>query len=304
MGRVIVIGSINVDEVVQVQERPRPGETVRALGYRQLAGGKGANQAFAAARAGAEVVMVGRIGRDSGGEAYLRRFAAAGIEVSGIGISADQPTGTAYITVDETSENTIVVVPGANGEVGSDWPAAFPTLTAADVVVLQLEIPLTAVTRAAELARESGARVIINVAPYAELPPSTLALADPIVANEHEAMSLADSGAGVGSLLMTLGANGAVWDGIGSPAHEVPGGHIVDTTGAGDAFVGALAAALAGGADREGAMAAALAAGAQAVAYSGAQPDGALHAQWSAAADSSSPAELDLAESADADGSA
>lgn len=280
MGRVVVIGSINVDQVAVVAQRPRPGETVLALGHQQLAGGKGANQAIAAARAGAEVMMVGCVGNDAGGAAYRERLAAHGIDVSTVRVSPTLPTGTAYITVDEKSENTIVVVAGANGEVGNDWPEGFPALTDADVVVLQLEIPLGAVARAAELAREAGARVIINTAPYAELSPRTLALADPIVANEHEAMALADSGAGVGSLLMTLGAHGAVWDGVGAAAHAVPGGQIVDTTGAGDAFVGALAAALAAGAPRDEALNAALAAGAEAVTYAGAQPEGTLASSW------------------------
>ncbi|GAA1797350.1 MAG: ribokinase [Actinobacteria bacterium] len=293
MGRVIVIGSINVDQVALVEERPKPGETVLAIGHRQLAGGKGANQAIAAARAGADVLMVGRVGDDSGGAAYLRRLAAHGIDVRHVQVSTERPTGTAFITVDETRENTIVVVPGANSEVGADWPENFPALTAQDVVVLQLEIPLPTVIRAADLAHEAGARVVINVAPYAELPPATLALADPIVANEHEAMALADSGAGVGSLLMTLGPNGAVWDGIGAPAHDVPGGLVIDTTGAGDAFVGALAAALAGGADHAGAVQAALAAGSEAVSYAGAQPDAALGPEWMSAG----AAPADLAES-------
>ncbi|MGB4834973.1 MAG: PfkB family carbohydrate kinase, partial [Nostocoides sp.] len=213
MGRVVVIGSVNIDQVAVVAERPKPGETVLALDHRQLAGGKGANQAVAAARAGAQVLMVGCVGADSGGAAYRARLTAYGIDVSHVAVRPDRPTGAAFITVDDSSENTIVVVPGANADVGADWPQGFPELGADDVVVLQLEIPLAAVARAAELAHEAGARVIINVAPYAELPPAVLALADPIIANEHEALALADSGAGSGSLLVTLGANGAVWDG-------------------------------------------------------------------------------------------
>ncbi|MFZ1372886.1 MAG: PfkB family carbohydrate kinase, partial [Nostocoides sp.] len=212
MGRVVVIGSVNIDQVAVVAERPKPGETVLALDHRQLAGGKGANQAVAAARAGAQVLMVGCVGADSGGAAYRARLTAYGIDVSHVAVRPDRPTGAAFITVDDSSENTIVVVPGANADVGADWPQGFPELGADDVVVLQLEIPLAAVARAAELAHEAGARVIINVAPYAELPPAVLALADPIIANEHEALALADSGAGSGSLLVTLGANGAVWD--------------------------------------------------------------------------------------------
>ncbi|HRW01782.1 MAG: ribokinase [Tetrasphaera sp.] len=275
-GRVVVIGSLNVDQVVRVADHPKPGETITGEFSGLFAGGKGANQAVAAAEAGADVVMVGCVGADDQGRAYVARLAGLGLDVGQIEVSHRQPTGTAFITVDDAGENTVIVVAGANTDVGAGWPGSFPELTEADVVVLQLEIPLGAVAKAAELAREAGARVVLNIAPYAELPPDVLALADPIVANEHEAMALADSGAGVGSLLMTLGANGAVWDGVGSPAEAVAPDLIVDTTGAGDAFVGALAAALADGASREEALQQAQIAGAEAVTHWGAQRDGEL----------------------------
>lgn len=276
MGRVVVVGSINVDQIARVERHPQPGETVLAIAHQELAGGKGANQAVAAAAAGAEVVMVGCVGDDEPGRAYLLRLTERGIDVAHVWASASEPTGAAYIAVDADRENTIVVVPGANHAVQNGWPGHFPQLIRGDIVVLQLEIGLGAVRWAAERARESGARVVLNIAPYADLPTAVLDLADPIVANEHEALRLADSGAGAGSLLVTLGANGAVWDGLVVPAVEVPPGEVLDTTGAGDAFVGALAAALARGAGREEAMRLAAAAGADAVTHPGAQRDARL----------------------------
>lgn len=276
MGRVVVVGSINVDQIARVERHPKPGETVLAIGHEELAGGKGANQAVAAAAAGAEVVMVGCVGDDELGRAYLRRLAARRIDVTHVWTSGSEPTGAAYITVDEDHENTIVVVPGANQGIANGWPEHFPDLGHGDVVVLQLEIDLGAVRWAAERAHKCGARVVLNIAPYADLPTSLLQLADPIVANEHEALQLADSGAGAGSLLVTMGSNGAVWDGQVVPAVEVPPGQVLDTTGAGDAFVGTLAAALAAGAGREEAMRAAVAAGADAVTYPGAQREARL----------------------------
>lgn len=276
MGRVVVVGSVNVDQVAQVERHPKPGETVLALRHDRLAGGKGANQAVAAASAGAEVLMVGCVGDDDPGRAYAARLAARGVDVTHLSVSPGEPTGAAYIVVDDQRENTIVVVPGANAAIEAGWPDRFPELHPDDVVVLQLEIPLGAVRWAAERAHQAGARVVLNLAPYADLPTSLLDLADPVVANEHEALLLADSGATASSLLVTMGRNGAVWDGEVVPAVQLTPDQVQDTTGAGDAFVGALAAALARGAGRIEALEAAAAAGAEAVRHTGAQPDGRL----------------------------
>lgn len=273
MGRVIVVGSINVDLVHALDDFPKPGETVKAWRVSTVAGGKGANQAVAAAGAGAEVVMVGCVGDDALGGAYVERLRGLGVDAGAIRAVAGESTGLANILLDGSGENLIILVPGANHHVSLDDATQVTGVGPGDVVLLQLEIEIPQVERIATWAAERGARVIINIAPYAALDPAVLALADPIVANEHEALLLADSGAGVGSLLVTLGPNGAVWDGVSVPAAPVPGGAVVDTTGAGDAFVGALAAALAAGADRADALAAAAAAGAAAVATPGAQPD-------------------------------
>ncbi|MCA1781514.1 MAG: ribokinase [Dermatophilaceae bacterium] len=274
MGRVIVVGSLNVDLVTSVEAHPRPGETVLGSGLDRYAGGKGANQAVAAARAGSgDVLMVGRVGADEGGSLYRERLARAGVDVRGVATDPDEPTGHALIVVNEDGENTIVVVPGANGRVRREDLTALDECEAGDVVLLQLEIPLPVVAAAAQVAHEHGARVVINTAPFATLPADVIAIADPLVANEHEAAALADAGGVPGSLLVTFGAHGASWDGVEYAAHTVPAHRVRDTTGAGDAFCGALAAALATGRDRAAAMEAALAAGAAAVQHHGAQPD-------------------------------
>lgn len=270
-GRVVVLGSLNVDLVTQVERHPSPGETVLGEGLRRLAGGKGANQAVAAAAAGADVAMFGAVGDDDGGRSYRARLREMGVDVLGVQTVDGLPTGHALIVVDERAENSIVVIPGAN-----EHAEAHPRLAALgpqDVLLVQLEIPLAVVARAARAAHERGARVVVNMAPYAALPPDVVALADPVVVNEHEAMLLADSGAVPQSLLVTFGSKGATWDGLTLPAVAVPADEVVDTTGAGDAFCGALAAALARNDDREEALREALAAGAAAVRHAGAQPD-------------------------------
>ncbi len=272
MGRVVVVGSLNVDLVTSVERHPRPGETVLGEGLRRLAGGKGANQAVAAAAAGAPVAMLGCVGADGGGTAYRSRLAGLGIDVTGLREVAGVATGTALIAVSDDGENSIIVVPGANGEVGAPEVDRLD-VGPGDVLLLQLEVPIPAISRAARRAAAAGARVVLNVAPYAGVPADVIALADPVVANEHEAAALAESGAVPQSLLVTLGRHGATWDSRSRPAVAVPAHEVVDTTGAGDAFCGALAAALARGAGRDEALGAALAAGADAVRRSGAQPD-------------------------------
>jgi ribokinase len=274
MGRVVVLGSLNVDVVTRVERHPRPGETLLGEPAGRFAGGKGGNQALAARRAGADVVMVGAVGADEAGEAYLARLHAAGIGTR-VTRCADAPTGTAYITVDETGENTIVVVPGANHRV-ADTILDELGIGPGDVLLCSLEVPIGVVARAALAADRAGARVVLNLAPYASLLPDAVAVADPVVVNESEMRQLADSDLVPGSLLVTFGAAGARWgleqvDGVPVPAEEV-----ADTVGAGDAFCGALAAALATGADHRAALEAANRAGADAVRWAGAQPDAAL----------------------------
>jgi ribokinase len=274
MGRVIVVGSLNVDLVTHVERLPGPGETLLGEGLERLAGGKGANQAVAAREAGADVVLVGAVGDDEAGRSYRRRM-------SGLGIATrldvvEGPSGHALITVDGAGENAIVVIPGANARLGEAAVAAVEAVEPGDVVLLQLEIPLPTVAAVAHRAAGRGARVVVNCAPYAGLPADVVALADPVVVNESEAALLADGELVPGSLLVTFGPAGAMWNGERVDGVAVPSDKVVDTTGAGDAFCGALAAALAAGSDRSGALAAAVEAGARAVQRVGAQADPAL----------------------------
>jgi len=273
MGRVFVVGSLNVDLVTRVERLPKPGETVLGSGLERWAGGKGANQAVAAAVAGAAVVLVGCVGSDEAGSAYIARLSALGIDVAAVRVEPDSPTGHAFITVDEMGENSIVVVPGANARLGLDDLALLDSVRPGDVVLLQLEVPVSVVASAARRGAARGARVILNLAPYAALPADVVAIADPLVVNEHEALMLADSDSVPASLVVTFGAAGAAWDGDQLTGPVLEGSEVLDTTGAGDAFCGALSAALAAGTGRREALEAALAAGADAVRHLGAQRD-------------------------------
>lgn len=272
MGRVVVVGSLNADIVLRVEAMPRPGETVLAHSSARYAGGKGANQALAAAAAGAQVTMVGAVGDDDAGAAYGARLARFGIEAR-LRTVEGHPTGHAYITVDAAHENSIVVAPGANGRLGVGDLDPLDTMEADDILLCQLEVPLDTVASAVRRAAAKGARVVLSCAPFASLPVDVVALADPLICNEHEAGQIADAGMLPASWLVTFGAAGASWDGEQQTAPHVGAQDLRDTTGAGDAFCGALAAALARRADRHTAVGEALAAGAEAVTRMGAQRD-------------------------------
>jgi ribokinase len=277
MGRVVVLGSLNVDVVTLVERHPRPGETVLGRAGGRFAGGKGGNQAAAAARAASgEVQMLARVGADEAGAAYVERLRSLGIDASSVSTSRTAPTGTALITVDDEGENSIIVIAGANGERDRSLVEEAGRLGSGDVLLCSLEVDLATVAEAARAAHAAGARVVINLAPYAALPPDVIALADPVVVNETEMALLADSDLLPGSLLVTFGAAGARWGTHGVDGIPVASRDLGDTVGAGDAFCGALAAALASGADRQTALEAANAAGAAAVRWVGAQPDAAL----------------------------
>jgi ribokinase len=276
MGRVVVVGSLNVDLVTRVERHPRPGETVIGTGFERLAGGKGANQAVAAAAAGATVVMAGAVGSDDAGSAYVTRLSALGVDTAAIRVAAGCPTGHALIAVDDAGENSIVVIAGANAAVAVADLRVLGTVGPGDIVLLQLEIPLEVVTAAVRRASARGAKVILNLSPYAAVPPDVVALADAVVVNEHEAALLADSEAVPASVVVTFGPAGAAWDGDRLTGPVVDQAEVLDTTGAGDAFCGALSAALVAGADRREALQAALAAGAESVRHVGAQLDPAL----------------------------
>ncbi len=269
MGRVLVVGSLNVDLVVPVERLPAPGETVLATGgVRRFAGGKGGNQAIAAAEAGSRVVMIGAVGDDEPGRAYSVRLSSRGVYPR-LAVMHGQWTGMAQITREASGEVMIVVQPGANVSARAD----VNDITEGDVLLCSLEIPLPVVVDAVTRAAAAGARVIVNASPYAALPPEVLEVADPLVVNEHEALQLADSGLLPKSLLVTFGAAGAQWDELRADGIPVAPEAVVDTTGAGDAFCGALAASLARGDSRELALRWATHAGATAVQRVGAQSD-------------------------------
>ncbi|MFD6157682.1 ribokinase [Nocardia sp. NPDC060256] len=288
-GRITVIGSMNQDVVCEVARLPGPGETVLALGSRTNPGGKGANQAVAAAKAGGRVQFVGRVGSDSAAVRLLDSMAEAGVKTGGLREVPGVRTGRAYVTV-AAGENQIVVDPGANFVWESDAELAVlaeaELLASADVVVAQLEIPLAVVTWAAGLAR----RFVLNAAPAVELDDGLLRRCDPLVVNEYELATI--SGAptatreqagraarslclrGAPSVVVTLGAAGSILarrsaesvDVTYQPAPQVDS---VDSTGAGDAYVGALSTALADGADLSAAVAFATAAASLSVQSSG-----------------------------------
>jgi ribokinase len=257
-----VVGSLNEDVLVRVDRLPGRGETVVGRDVVLAPGGKGANQAAAAARLGPGVAMVGRVGADDAGARQRRALADAGVDVSAVRTTPGVPTGTATIPVEEASgENLIVVVPGANGRL-APGDVAVPAVRAADVVLLQLEVPLDAVSAAATAA--TGI-VVLTPAPPCALPADLLDRVDVLVPNEHELTWLAGEPAGereaaelvplarrVGSrsVVVTLGARGALLvpdDGSPSLLQAPPVVDPVDTTGAGDCFCGALGQALAGG---------------------------------------------------------
>jgi ribokinase len=250
---IAVVGSINLDLVVAVERHPAPGETVVGGDCRQLPGGKGANQAVAAARLGAEVAMVGRVGADAQG-AWLREgLWTEGVAVEHVREDRQAPTGVAMIAVDARGENTIVVSPGANARVDArDVAAASELVGAADVVLVQHEVPAEAVAAAISTA---GGTVVLNPAPARGL----AAPVDVLVPNRGELetlaggrgdpVTLARSIAAARAVVVTLGAEGAVVvEGERAERVRAPQVEVVDTTGAGDAFCGALAEAMAGGA--------------------------------------------------------
>ena len=273
---VVVLGSINMDLVVRVPALPRPGDTV--LGDRLLTvpGGKGANQAVAAARLGATVRMVGRVGADAFGGRLLEGLRADGVDVSHVAVDPDEPSGAALIVVEEGGENTVTVAPGANGRVGADEVARLHAgLRGGEVVVMQLEIPLETVLAAIETAHRAGARVILNAAPSTQLMGRPVPAVDVLVVNKRECEDLGgpDVAKGPVAVVETLGADGAMLYEHGSTSIIHPF-HVdaVDTTAAGDAFVGALAFALARGASLHDAVRLGNAAGAAATTTVGARP--------------------------------
>jgi ribokinase len=289
MAEVFVVGSINQDFVLKVERRPKPGETVTDAVLSTHNGGKGANQAAAAALLGGSVALLGRVGDDGFGGPLVRALEEKGVDTALIEEAPDSSTGTAFITVTEDGENSITVAPGANRRLTpEDVDAARDAIAGAAVLVAQMEVPRECVARAVEVAGEVGTRAVLNLAPPFDVPRAVLEGLDPLVVNEHEAAFLLGENAegveaalaaasrlaalGPKSAVVTVGADGAVFA-EGDDAEHVlaPEADVVDTTGAGDAFVGALALRLARGASLEEAVSYAVRAGSAAVTKEGAQ---------------------------------
>ncbi len=287
---IVVIGSANLDRVVEAPRLPMPGETVLGGEYREFFGGKGANQAVAARKAaGASLraAFAGKIGTDAGGEKYVRYLEAEGLDLTFLAKDENAPTGVALIVVDPGGENQIAVAPGANARFSpQDMEAAGEWIRGARILLAQLEVPLETVRTAFRLGREAGVRTVLNPSPAlpgAELE-ELLGWTDLVVLNRGEAEALAGRPAdsagpareaceilaamGPEGVVITLGGDGAVFSGPRGSGHV----EVRDTTGAGDAFCGALAVALSEGGDLETAVRFASAAAALACTVPGAQP--------------------------------
>jgi len=284
MARIVVLGSLNVDLVVTVPRLPHPGETVLGDGLRSYPGGKGANQAVAAARLGGQVAMVGRVGNDNFGAGLIENLDVNHVDSSGVEHDSAMPTGAALIYVEAGGQNMIAVAPGANGTVGPmDAERAVSRLVAGDVLVLQLEIPISVIAHAAVVARQAGAFVLLNAAPAQRLDPGLLSRLDALVVNEREANALVDHEdpasmaaalrtLGPKLVIVTLGPSGSVFcDETGVHRVEPFDVESIDSTGAGDAFMGALAVGIARRLETKAAVRFGNAAGAAATSSVGAQ---------------------------------
>lgn len=288
--KIAVVGSLNMDLIVSVPRIAAPGETIIGHEFHTAAGGKGANQAVAAARLGGQVSMVGRVGNDAYGQMQLSNLAADGVDTTFVTVDPETHTGVAFIIVDDAGENSIVVSSGANWRVSAtDVDAAEDAIAGADMLLLQLETRPEVVERAAELAARHGVSVVLNPAPANPLPSGLLGRVSYLIPNESETAFLsgqpvtdlesARSAAralrqmGAGTVVSTLGGQGALLIAAGQELH-VPAFSVkvVDTTAAGDAFVAGFAVAVASGQPLAEAVRFAAAAGALATTKMGAQP--------------------------------
>ncbi|MEW1811889.1 PfkB family carbohydrate kinase [Pseudarthrobacter phenanthrenivorans] len=286
-GRVFVFGSANQDHVLAVEVFPRSGETVMSLAYDSGLGGKGANQAVAAAAADGLVTFVGAVGTDEQGNDVLTNLQDHGVDTRFIS-QRTEPTGLAVVLVDKAGSNEIVVAPGANAALGSEAvDLALQVITPNDVVVVQCEIPVARIEQVIRGGAERGALVIVNLAPFTVIDAAVFEDISLLIVNKSEALALAGSdapetelasavAAGTGcSCIVTLGENGSTYSGPGGDGgiHVAAGAveRVIDTTGAGDVYVGTLAASLARRDDTVTSMRAASAAAARSVSTLGAQ---------------------------------
>ncbi|MFD3839188.1 ribokinase [Streptomyces sp. NPDC058642] len=281
MTHIAVLGSTNMDLVAYVAKAPQRGETVTGREFRTIPGGKGANQAIAAARAGATVSMIGAVGNDAYGTELRSTLEHSGVDTDHLR-TVEGPSGTAHIVVDDEGGNAIVVIPAANGTVDHLAPGDDALIASADALLLQLEIPLAAAIAGAEAARAHRVRTILTPAPAQPLPIELLAATDLLIPNEHEASTLTgrtDPHAAAIALLdevpevvVTMGSAGSLYVSRYAEPFTVPAPQVtaVDSTGAGDTFAGALAVALGEGRPMPGALKWAAAAAAISVQRAGA----------------------------------
>jgi len=259
---ICVIGSINMDLVVKVNRMVNVGETILSEGYYKNSGGKGANQAVAASRLGAKVHMIGRVGRDDNGDALLKELAEDNVDIDHVGVDSTSPTGMAVIMVDKAANNSIIVVPGANMEIGNeDVRKASDVIKSSKLIIAQFETPVETTIEAFKIAKDNKVTTVLNPAPAREIPSELLALTDIVIPNETEAFELTkikiddeDSirkaagkflEGGAKYAIITLGERGAAL--VSREGFDVVNAikvKAVDTTAAGDSFIGALASRL------------------------------------------------------------
>ena len=286
--RIVVLGSLNMDVVLRCDTMPARGETVHAQDLSYIPGGKGGNQAVACVRHGAEVALVGAVGRDAHGDVLRNALVQDSIDVSNVAVHDGVATGSAVVMVEQDGSNRIAVIPGANAL--ADLPANFADiLKASDFLVVQFETPLDVLDRAIAMAHQAGCKVVLNPSPVKAVPGHWWRMIDTLVVNEHEAAELSGMAVteaqtalraaqhflaqGVGRVVVTMGSQGALaLDASGHSVHPAPKVNVVDTTSAGDTFLGTMTTRLGEGCTLAHAVEWAIKAAALCIGRAGAQP--------------------------------